>query len=372
MKNRSAVILAGGKSERFRSFSELNRDKAIEKLFGKTLLECILESVGRVVDETIITVDSDSRKENYRRILLRAGFGDVDIFVDEGDECIGPLRGVKTGLRRVKGEYVITLPCDVPLIKPDVIDFLFKSVLKNGAAVPVWPNGRLEPLIGVFNRQKSLCLAEILCNLGRSRPDDLFRSIPSVVFISIEDLRTLDPDLESFVNINYPWDLKELPRVTAMEGLFKKTAHYEHSFKLGDVKEIVNAINVFLKKQDETSEDINRVSEYAIVKEAFFWAAIVSEVMGRKLQMTAEIGEKRSQCLQEKVKLSFLNAAKNFGREANFYTSLNIVFLAAHALMDEGACWRNAGYKHRASKAIEEAWRLYKKMGLDVYRRRVI
>lgn len=371
MKDRSAIIIAGGKSERFQRFSKSIRDKALEKLSDKTLLEHVVGRVAGVVDDVIITVDNDLRRKTYERLLREAGVEGFDIFVDDDQGCIGPLRGMMTGFRRISGEHVVTLPCDVPFIKPEIVDFLFELATGYTAAVPVWPSGRLEPLIGIFERETALYLAEVLCGLGRSRPDDLYRALPSVVFISIvEDLGAIDPALESFVNINYPWDLEKLPRPTVKEGLFKKTVYHRSSFEIKGIKRVINAINTFLIKRGNTWEEIDEAYEYASGNDAFFWAGVIKEFEGKTLRNLIEEEKNINRSLQKRMRISFTKAAENFRWEAEPYISKGILFLAAHALLDEEACWRGATHEDRAAKAGGEAWRLYGEMDLDTYRRR--
>lgn len=58
--DRSAIILAGDSSTRF------NIDKSLLELNDKTLLNHIINSVKRVVDEVIVVTNAKERSEVYK------------------------------------------------------------------------------------------------------------------------------------------------------------------------------------------------------------------------------------------------------------------------------------------------------------------
>jgi len=105
----------------------------------------------------------------------------------------------------------VTLPCDMPLLKPKLIKYLFDATGNAQVAVPIWPSGRLETLVMVLERGKAAEITETLCQLRRPRSDDIIRGASKVLFISpLGEMRTLAPELESFVNINRQEDLAKL------------------------------------------------------------------------------------------------------------------------------------------------------------------
>ncbi|NIN51936.1 MAG: NTP transferase domain-containing protein [Nitrososphaeria archaeon] len=67
LRERSAIVLAGGTSLRFSRFSGYTKDKALESHLGKTFLEHVVEKVSNVVEEVVITVHNEERKERCIR-----------------------------------------------------------------------------------------------------------------------------------------------------------------------------------------------------------------------------------------------------------------------------------------------------------------
>ncbi|KXB00165.1 hypothetical protein AKJ47_01865 [candidate division MSBL1 archaeon SCGC-AAA261G05] len=364
MKNRSVVILAGGKSKRFESHSLSSSDKAIRKLGEKTLLENIVKTAGRTADEVLITVSDESRREKYDRILKKDKFSNVRVLVDEDSRCDGPLRGIMTGLKHGGGKLIMTLPCDVPLIKPEVLDYLFQSLDRSDAAVPTWPNGSLEPLIGAFRKEVMARVAEAICWLGRQRPDDLFRSAPSVNFVSVEkDLKPLDPDLDSFVNINYPQDLAEFPRPTSESNLFSETLRFESGINLKNLTDVFNSAKI--SKGVEDAKIVESLYERSVERGALFWSAAALERKAKILEKSPEEEVRMKKKIKSEASAVFRRAGEQFEREAGMHVRRSILFLATHALLDGEYCWRRAGAEQNAIQARIKAEALYDEMGLE-------
>lgn len=153
-----------------------------------------------------------NRKAQYSRILTEHCIKNVKLVTDEKISHVsGPNVAILTGLKSIEAEYCFTLPCDMPFIKPRVVDYLFNAAKDAQVAVPMWPNGRLETLIMVLERSSILEVTDTLCQLRRPRSDDIIRGAQRVMFVSpLSEIRALDPELKSFININHREDLTQL------------------------------------------------------------------------------------------------------------------------------------------------------------------
>ena len=212
MAKRAALILAGGKARRFQTTDKIWQDKALAELSGKPLLVHAVEAIQNVVDEVVVCVNDMQRKEKYSAILKSHALSNVKLAVDEQINGIsGPNVAIMSGLKAVEAEVCLTLPCDMPFLEPTVADYLFCEAEDVEVAVPMWPNGRLETLLMVLKRQIGLEIAQTLCMLRRPRSDDFPRGAGKILFVSpVNDIKTLDPHLKSFININSREDLNTL------------------------------------------------------------------------------------------------------------------------------------------------------------------
>ena len=110
----------------------------------------------------------------------------------------GPSEGIRVGASTVKGALMVVVACDMPLISADVIDFLFGRIGTTDAAVPGWEDGNIEPLHAIYRRDALIrYFAEHTTKKLKSITDAIQTTI-----ISIEEIRTIDPDLKTFTNIN--------------------------------------------------------------------------------------------------------------------------------------------------------------------------
>ena len=196
------------------SKSKAKQDGRIKRsqLFRESLLLIhALENVQSVVDEVAVSVKDEERAALYREILRERGLDAVRVVVDEKSDISGPTVAIMSGLRRVQADYCLTLPCDMPFLQPKVADYLFKQAEEYEVVTPMWPNGRLETLLTVLERKTGLEITETLCRLKRPRSDDIQRGASKTLLVStVNNLKTLDPELKSFININSKEDLKLL------------------------------------------------------------------------------------------------------------------------------------------------------------------
>lgn len=191
----SAVILAGGPGIRFGSY------KPLFTVLGRTILEHLESRIEGLYGEVVVVAGTESQQRQIRERL-----GQTNVITDQ-TPGIGPLGGILTGARHTHHEYCQILPVDSPLPIREVLQQLLASVRGFEAAVPMWKDGRLEPLHGVYRVESAAREAERLIREGRRSVISLVRSMDNVRYVDIDELRGLDPDLDTFANINTREDL---------------------------------------------------------------------------------------------------------------------------------------------------------------------
>jgi molybdopterin-guanine dinucleotide biosynthesis protein A len=191
-KDATAVILAGGMSRR------LGRNKALEPFEGEPLIQRVISRM-RQVGESLVVVVNDA--ERAAELGLP---GDVAAEVDRYPG-MGSLGGILTGLVTAPTEWSAFCACDMPFLNPHLYRHLLS--LRDGydAVVPV-VDGRPEPTHAVYSRA---CIGPIR---ERITAQDLkissFFGEVRVKLVPEEEIRSLDPDLLSFFNINTQQDLE--------------------------------------------------------------------------------------------------------------------------------------------------------------------
>lgn len=189
----TAAVLAGGRSMR------MGIDKTLLPVDGEALVTRVAEAAALVCERVVVVTN---RPETLGGAGLPPG---VPVLVDEV-AYQGPLGGLVTALKNAEDDWVLALPADMPWLCPEVVRALWE--VRDGAkvVVPVSAKGP-EPLLALYHRD-CLSVAWRVLESGRRRLVAMFPEL-SVVELPVEDLRAVDPDLRSLVNVNTPEELAE-------------------------------------------------------------------------------------------------------------------------------------------------------------------
>ncbi|HII91444.1 MAG TPA: molybdenum cofactor guanylyltransferase [Methanosarcina sp.] len=200
---RSAIVLAGGRGKRMGSV-----EKALLEFEGKTILERLLESLFRVVDEVIISFRDKNQEEKFRPVLEKFSAHEIRFCFDTLEDA-GPLEGIRAGLLESRGEYSFVCAGDMPFVNFRVVDLLFEKVSGHDAALPKWEDGKFEPLHAVYSRK---LIPEIEKSFEKGRCSVLTPvfKMQDIVFVEVLEIRELDPDLRTFANINTVEDMERM------------------------------------------------------------------------------------------------------------------------------------------------------------------
>jgi molybdopterin-guanine dinucleotide biosynthesis protein A len=336
MVNRAALILAGGRARRFQCREEEWEDKATAQLLGKPLLVHAVENACVVVDEVVVCVNDEARKAKYAQILQQHNLD------KKVSHISGPILAIMTGLKSVQADLCMTLPCDMPLMKPKVMEYLFDAAGDVEVAVPIWPNGRLETLVTVLKRDSAREITQTLCELRRPRSDDIMRGASQVLFVSpMAKIKTLDPELKSFVNINRREDLSKLQTRAAHGSI---TSSFRATFGLLLVAELKRLRQAAAFRQEHQLSEAQAVfsssaSELEKAK-SFFWAGISRENEGETLLAWSKLEKDPAEAsdLDFRGKDAFLAAANDYRLEAEMHFEGGCRFLGERAWADKAWC----------------------------------
>jgi len=200
--NCSAVILAGGLNSRMGG-----RNKAFLDLGPATIIERILATLQPLFAEImIVTRDPGLYAGQPCRI------------VEDVIAVRASLTGVHAGLKHAREEYIFVVPCDVPFLKPALVELLLDEIdTASDAIVPVYDQ-HYEPLCAIYNRR---CIPHIetLLAAGDLTIYHLYDHI-HLKTVAASRIRRVDPGRESFFNVNTP------------EAYQRALAHVQHQVPL--------------------------------------------------------------------------------------------------------------------------------------------
>ncbi|MBD3171491.1 NTP transferase domain-containing protein [Candidatus Bathyarchaeota archaeon] len=188
---RTGIILSGGQSSR------LGHDKGLVELEDKPLICWVIDQLNSVTDEIIIVVGSDKMVPRYWNVVP----DEVRVIPDCYPED-SPIIGLISGLKEARGEYAAVCACDMPFMDPRILELMFCiSYGLNGTYI-VKQNGWIESIPSVYHVSNCLEYAEILRKLGEMRIRKVLETFPDTVPIHLNKLEELDPDLNSFIDID--------------------------------------------------------------------------------------------------------------------------------------------------------------------------
>lgn len=194
---RGAIVLAGGRSERF------GGNKALIKLGKKPLLLHVIDRLSGLVSETAVVIGARDDVGRYTPLLPPTA-----IVLKDVAEGMGPLAGILRGMQGIRSNCVLVLPCDSPFVNGEVLAYLFESLGGSDAAIPRWPNGNVEPLHAVYRASSAAPAAREALERGELLIVDMIKRLEKVVYVDTETIKVLDPGLMTFFNINSRGDLE--------------------------------------------------------------------------------------------------------------------------------------------------------------------
>jgi molybdopterin-guanine dinucleotide biosynthesis protein A len=187
----SAIVLAGGRSRRF------GRDKLVEPIEGRTLLEHALTAVGPVASETIAVAAPDESRSVPDGVVL----------VRDPTSFEGPLVGLLTGLRHAHEPTALVVGGDMPTMVPSVLGAMIDRLAEPTIdAVVLDYGGERRPLPVALRTAPALVAADRLVAAGERRLRALIDELATAV-IDESTWRELDPDGRTLRDIDTPADL---------------------------------------------------------------------------------------------------------------------------------------------------------------------
>ncbi len=128
----SCIVLSGGMSRR------MGQDKGSMIIQEKPMILHILERLNYKINDAVIVLNDAQRIADYQSLLNQYCEGDIERnfdysleFVEDEIKGKGPISGIMTGLKNIKTDYALVLPCDSPFINEENIDAMFKLLEEN-------------------------------------------------------------------------------------------------------------------------------------------------------------------------------------------------------------------------------------------------
>ncbi len=182
----TGVVLAGGRARRMGG-----EDKGLIRVGGEAMVVHALRGLEPQVGALL--VNANRNQERY------AELGGCDVVADTEGDYAGPLAGMASAMRRATTRYILTVPCDSPLLASRLGERLFGALLADDAEISVAHDGtRMQPVFALLDCALRQSIVDYLASGGRKI--DAWYAQRRLAIADLSD----DPDM--FLNINTPED----------------------------------------------------------------------------------------------------------------------------------------------------------------------
>jgi len=179
----TGLVLAGGLGRRMGG-----ADKGLVELAGRPMVEHVLDALRPQVGPLWI---------NANRNLDRYSAYGHPVVSDTLQGYMGPLAGVLSALQHLRTEFLVTAPCDAPLVALDLVGRLYDACLSSDADVAVATDGRRQQPVFLLLRAGTVPALESYL-AGGGRKIDTWLSQMRLAEADFSDA------LDTFVNVNDP------------------------------------------------------------------------------------------------------------------------------------------------------------------------
>ncbi len=179
----TGVILAGGRGQRMGGV-----DKGLMPLAGKPMVAHALAALRPQV--ATIMINANRNLDQYATLGCQ-------VTADAIGDYYGPLAGMASAMELAATKYVLTVPCDSPLMANDLAARLYQALSQGNAEISVAHDGeRLHPVFALLQCDLLPSLREYL-QRGERKIDHWFaRHKLAIAYFADEP--------ETFVNVNNP------------------------------------------------------------------------------------------------------------------------------------------------------------------------
>jgi molybdopterin-guanine dinucleotide biosynthesis protein A len=196
-KDITGLILAGGRAQRMGGI-----DKGLIPFHGKPLIESAIAKLKPQVQTIVINAN--------RNITKYATYG-YPVVMDETPDFSGPLAGFSVGLKACKTPYLLTSPCDSPLL-PNNLAELLAAEMESGDFQLVYASSKeaddkvwAQPVFCLMRSNLESSLNQFL-QKGDLKIDHWFKELRTSTVVFDDPL--------VFANVNTPEELKKLEEVS--------------------------------------------------------------------------------------------------------------------------------------------------------------
>ena len=183
----------------------LGRNKILETLGGKTLIERVVECLDPISDQVIIATVPGQRLPRFHRQVETV----FDAYPGKGS-----LGGLYSGLQAARSFHSLVVAADMPFLNQSLLSYMME-VSSDFDVVAPRLGAFVEPLHAIYSKH---CLEAVEAQLRSGQLNIIgFFSEIKVRYLEEAELDRFDPEHLSFFNINTKADLEKAKELVAQQ-----------------------------------------------------------------------------------------------------------------------------------------------------------
>ncbi|KPJ60996.1 MAG: hypothetical protein AMJ42_01275 [Deltaproteobacteria bacterium DG_8] len=190
MKAITGVILAGGKNIR------IGENKAFLEVQGQRIIDRTAKLFKGIFSQVILVTKTP----------LEYSYLDLEIIVDLIPKS-GSLIGIYTGLFYSSYAHSFVTACDMPFLNRKLIEYMITISRHYDVVIPHLPDG-YHPLHALYSK-RCMKFIEELIREDNLKIIDFFNKV-KVREVTSDEMNSLDPTMNAFLNINTLEDLEKV------------------------------------------------------------------------------------------------------------------------------------------------------------------
>lgn len=199
----AALILAGGLSSR------MGKDKAILEIDEKPLIGWAVGTIAKITDHIYVSVHDNQTAHHFQSLLRH----EVTYIIDRYDGPRSVMLALLSSFSVIKERHVIVFPVDSPFLSTHLISAMTPKAPYFDLVIPMWPNGKIEVIHGIYDKETIFPIVETLWSEGTLDLQSLVRHTRTTLFLGTEQLAEADPMLLSLMDADTPEEFESLKSV---------------------------------------------------------------------------------------------------------------------------------------------------------------
>jgi molybdopterin-guanine dinucleotide biosynthesis protein A len=191
----AGIILSGGRNTRMGGIN-----KAFLRLCGRYYLDWIIDTLSGTCSELLLVTREPVLYRDWDLEIVQ------DIF-----QFRSPLTGLHAGLVNMQADYAFCTSCDTPLLESEIVQVLIDEIEFEYDVIVPASGTYYQPLCAIYSKRCIPFIEEQL-SFGNLKADHLYKKI-KLKEIPYERFEAIDPDLNSFFNVNTPEDIHSADRL---------------------------------------------------------------------------------------------------------------------------------------------------------------